>query len=282
VSALTLYSGDYMNYVTTRIIGRLDGATTLSVINLYGASVKHTFDNPMFVLPIPQSDNTAALDTKLINLRRVTERLIVEGYLVTPAAIDETYMGSIYGIASVSSQGGVLTNSGSPSDITGDDAAIKCFYLLANMARSGASSGKGCTFQHRPYSIAATGTGTTATFTSTGAFTAYAGGSPSAGFTLAGFQFKDANGKTFNITSNTADALTLTSHYSPNTPASGVGIIYGFPTSQSGLNKAYENRYHEKAMITNLEITDSSKIRDGGWPSILGIKMTLYFGSLEY
>jgi hypothetical protein len=153
--------------IELRIIGNRAGQTSvLDVVTIFSPLIKFDMSNPIFTLPIPSTGNATTPVTKLINLRRVTRKIIIDGLIVDTTYANlplniitcgdsKTSDGSARNVA-FSSTTGTLTYTG------GTCLAIKRVlekkWVLEQFALAGANSGKGLTLQWREVTAPNSGT----------------------------------------------------------------------------------------------------------------------------
>jgi len=66
-----------------KIIGHRAGETsTYDVVVIHTESIRFESSNPIFILPIPSTGNSTVPTTKLINLKRVTQKIFITGHIV--------------------------------------------------------------------------------------------------------------------------------------------------------------------------------------------------------
>jgi len=234
-----------------RLVGYEQGGSTIDVVTIFATSVKIDLVNPILVLPIASSVNTATLDTKLLNLRRVNEKVIVKGFIT-----DSTVDGSRTGVS--------LTSYGATTGGSAMTSVMQKFKAIRSIAYSGSVSGKCSTFQWRMPSDFGSGVGTTSTMTDSSK--SWSTNQWQNGLLI------DRLGACFVVTSSTSTALTVS-----GTPASGSYTVAKFETSGTG-----SNLYHEVVAIAQCTAEDNVNISEpayGNQPAKMEINLTLYYGN---
>ena len=140
-----------------RIIGNRAGQTsTVDVVVVQSTKTRFTFSNPILAIPIPSTGNTTVPVTKLINLKRVLLKVIIEGFITdttytnlqsnTQACNSGTGDGSARAVGFTPSTGALVYSGAGCTAIT---KVIEKKYVLEQFALAGANSGTGLTIQWR-------------------------------------------------------------------------------------------------------------------------------------
>ena len=144
-----------------RIIGNRAGqASTTDVVIIHAAKTQFVFSNPLLAIPIPSTGNTVIPVTKLINLKRVLLKVIIQGYVVdttptyssanldlnTQACNTGSSDGSARAVGFTAATGALVYSGAGCTAIT---KAIEKKWVLEQFALAGANGGAGLTIQWR-------------------------------------------------------------------------------------------------------------------------------------
>jgi hypothetical protein len=131
---------------------------------IHAVTIRFDFSNPILALSIPSTGNISPPLTKLINLRRVSRKIIIDGYIADTTYDNQSLRRTLCHTVS----GGVNTDklcdgsaravalNGTTGAVTYDgagctavDKAIIKKWILEQLALAGTESGKGLTVQWR-------------------------------------------------------------------------------------------------------------------------------------
>lgn len=131
--------------IAVKMIGSLDGSATLNSIQIFATSVQFQISNPLILLPIPKADNAEAYQGLSINLRRLTRKIVISGFIINSSA------GAHPEVTDTSRAGVTMDDEGvvDPTSGTAVTSVTDKKYYLEQMAMAGSNSGKACTFQWR-------------------------------------------------------------------------------------------------------------------------------------
>lgn len=127
-----------------KIIGQRQGSTQYDVLEIIPETCIFGYANPIITLPIPQTGNANATNTKLVNLRRVTRTVTITGYIYESSAMEvtDTCLTNV-----------TVTNFDSAGTYSGGSSVtsvLKKKWLLEQFAMAGTSTGGvGLTLQYR-------------------------------------------------------------------------------------------------------------------------------------
>jgi len=151
-----------------KLIGKRNAEETLiDVVNIFCENTQFMYQNPIFVLPIPTTDPGVEAVSKLINLRRVTHRVIVRGYIIDTLYSENTGKATELCHDAKKSDGSARAVAFTPADGEIDYDGASCTamqnvlekkWVLEQFALAGTQAGgKGLTLQWRDIKNPASG-----------------------------------------------------------------------------------------------------------------------------
>lgn len=162
-----LLHGNGRTYTTYLVIGTPVGQTVNYIVEIHPTKIDGTLSNPILNLPIPDDQNSNANAAVLLNLRRITDKFHVEGWLYDTQAVygsggaeqephivyDHCYIEANRGDVFNGTTGAITVPTTPLTDASNIKSALKKAWMLKQLARSGAYTTGGVkealTFQYR-------------------------------------------------------------------------------------------------------------------------------------
>jgi len=131
-----------------KIIGHRAGQTaTYDVVVIHTESIRFENSNPIFVLPIPSTGNATVPTTKLINLRRVTQKIIITGHIVDTVNRNQSVVDTSNTLTDPNAAGNVAGYPSSPEEphhFTHSDGSARGITYTTATGVITAGSGTAC------------------------------------------------------------------------------------------------------------------------------------------
>jgi hypothetical protein len=131
-----------------KMIGLRAGVTNTTtgydVVVLHTESIRFENSNPIFVMPIPSTGNATVPTTKLINLKRVSQRIIITGYIADTVNKNQNLVDTGTTLTDPNAAGGVAgypSNSETPHNFTHSDGSARgCGYTASTGVITGGTA----------------------------------------------------------------------------------------------------------------------------------------------